>query len=98
MTASWIINEYLDPCTLPDNLAGAFPPLVEPLVDIGYTPVLYCGHQIVNGTNYMLICKRVMLAPVFSTTLVKCIIHETLPVQCQRHYHILSMEELMNIR
>jgi hypothetical protein len=97
MTANWTINDYLDPCNLPQNLASAFPGLVEPLIDIGYTPVLYCGYQCVNGINYMLICKRVTLAPCFSSTLVKCIIHESLPVHGLSHYHILSIEDLMAI-
>ncbi|MBS0967939.1 hypothetical protein CYR40_02160 [Chimaeribacter arupi] len=97
MTAHWIINEYLEACSLPQNLAGAFPALVEPLVGIGYMPVLYCGHQRVHGTNYMLICKRTPFVPGFPSTLVKCVIHETLPVAGQRNYHIVAIEDFMVI-
>lgn len=43
---------------LNEDVRRAFDGALKNLVGAKYTPVLYCGSQVVNGTNYMLICKQ----------------------------------------
>ena len=52
-----IINEPAS--SLPQELATAFSEVNGNLLGATYQPVWYVGKQIVNGTNYMLICKEI---------------------------------------
>lgn len=45
--------------SLPQALASALPHINESLLGATYVPLWYVGHQLVNGTNYMLVCKEI---------------------------------------
>ena len=53
----WNIAD-MTPCNLPQKAASAFSAALENLLGADYEPVLYVGTQIVNGTNYGVICKQ----------------------------------------
>ena len=45
--------------SLPQDLASAISEINGGLLGATYLPIWYVGHQIVNGTNHMLICKEI---------------------------------------
>lgn len=52
---SWKI-ENLNEIKLPEDVEKAFNAVTSRnIVKAIYTPVLYCGHQVTKGTNYMII-------------------------------------------
>lgn len=53
----WNIAD-MTPCNLPQKAASAFSGVMDGLTGADYEPVLYVGKQIVNGTNYGVICKQ----------------------------------------
>ena len=55
MVGTWKIPE-MEPVKLPEMAATAFADVIRGLIGATYIPVLYCGEQVVNGTNYMIIC------------------------------------------
>ena len=59
---SWKLAD-LQPCDLPQKAASAFTAAFETLIGANYEPLLYCGKQVVNGTNYAIICKQSIPAP-----------------------------------
>jgi hypothetical protein len=42
---------------LPEGLKKFFSEVMGKMVGVGYEPLLYCGHQLVNGINHMVLCK-----------------------------------------
>ena len=52
-----IVNEPAS--SLPQELATAIGEVNSGLLGATYQPIWYVGKQIVNGTNYMLICKEI---------------------------------------
>ena len=58
----WNIAD-MQPCNLPQKAASAFSATLETITGAGYEPVLYCGHQVVNGVNHGVICKQTIPAP-----------------------------------
>ncbi len=67
----------MDPCDLPQNVATGFTQLLGELEGANYTPVLYCGTQVVNGVNHMIICRQTLVTPTTDEHLVKVIINES---------------------
>ena len=61
MVGTWKIPE-MEPVKLPEMAAAAFADVIRGLIGATYIPVLYCGEQFVNGTNYMIICKQIIAA------------------------------------
>jgi len=51
--------------------------VLENLVGMKYEIVLYCGYQVVNGVNYMLLCKGTSVTEKPYTVLAKVIINES---------------------
>lgn len=78
LLGGWEI-EKMEPCPLPEKLATGFSQAMEGFVGAEYVPVLYCGKQIVAGTNYMLICKGKLATKEAQETFVAMTLHETLP-------------------
>lgn len=50
--------EEMTPTALPPEVQAGFNETLGKLNGPDYIPVLYLGHQIVAGINYMLICKQ----------------------------------------
>lgn len=56
----WEIAE-MQPGLLPEKVASAFSEVTSSLIGAKYVPVLYCGQQIVHGSNHMVICEQTIL-------------------------------------
>lgn len=78
LAGGWQIAE-MEACNLPEKLATGFSEVVSGLVGATYVPVLFCGTQIVNGTNYMLICKQTLVTREPQEHLVQMVLHEDIP-------------------
>lgn len=87
----------LEACPLPEKLATGFSSAVLQLLGADYVPVLYCGSQLVSGTNYMLICKQTLATAEKQEHLVKMVLHEKLPASGEivGEFMILSIETIV---
>ena len=65
-------------CNLPQKVQSAFTAVTGDMTGAEYEPIAYLGSQIVNGTNYRILCKRRLVIPNSQPTRVKMIIHEEL--------------------
>ncbi len=67
-------------CKLPDEVQAAFDAVYGKLIGCKYTPVLYCGQQVVSGRKYMIICKTTPAVryPELAEELIKVIIYAPL--------------------
>lgn len=65
----------MQPANLPQEAATAFSEVISSMVGAKYMPVLYCGKQIVHGTNYMIICKQTLAVQGAAEHVVKMIIN-----------------------
>ena len=63
---------------LPQKAQSAFTAVTSSLVGVDYQPVLYVGHQLVNGTNHCILALQRIVIPDEEYRLVKIIIHEDL--------------------
>ncbi len=91
MPGRWGINENLGPCGLPEELASAFTQLLGNIQGARYTPILYCGSQVVAGTNYMVLAKQEIVCAEMIEKLVKIIFYKNL----QNEFSITSIESIM---
>lgn len=78
MSGNWKLAE-MNPCNLPEQVATGFAEAISGLVGAAYIPVLYCGEQLVHGTNHMLICKQTLITAQPQEHLVKIILNQPLP-------------------
>ena len=77
LLGGWDISE-LKGCNLPRKAQSAFTGATMDLVGADYTPVLYVGKQLVNGTNYCFIALQTLVTAQPKKRLVKLVIHESL--------------------
>ena len=56
MTGGWKYEEF-ENCKLPEKVETGWAQVFSDHLGVEFTPALYCGSQIVNGTNYMIIAK-----------------------------------------
>ena len=75
MLGGWNIDE-IKGVNLPQKVASTFTAVTGELVGAEYMPVLYVGKQIVNGTNYCIICVQRIVIPNSEKRLVKMVINE----------------------
>lgn len=94
MTGAWKLAE-MEPCALPEKVATGFTEAFEGLVGAHYIPVLYCGEQLVHGTNHMLICKQTLVTQPPAEHLVKVILNEPLPTDEDQNWKIVSIDEIV---
>lgn len=59
MLGTWEIAK-MKKSSLPEKVASGFSEATKNLKGAKYRPVLYCGKQIVAGTNHMIICKQTL--------------------------------------
>ena len=76
MVGGWKINEEMVECKLPEEIKIAFNEIN--IVGAKYVPVLYVGHQLVSGKNYMLICKQTLATQEQSQGVVQMTIYKPL--------------------
>lgn len=74
MVGTWNLAS-MKPVNLPERVATAFSEAIQSLVGAKYIPVLYCGEQLVHGTNYMIICKQTIIAMGAAEHLVTMVIN-----------------------
>ncbi len=76
---NWVLEEFT-PCDLPQDVASGFTQVMNEMVGVHYTPLLYAATQLVSGKNHMIICESspVVVDPVRS--LVAVYLHQELPV------------------
>ena len=75
MVGNWILEEFKS-VNLPQKLASGFTAVTGGLVGADYQPVLYVGHQVVNGMNYCVLAIQRITTANPDTRLVKMIINE----------------------
>jgi hypothetical protein len=61
--------------SLPEELATAIGAINSEIVGATYIPIWYVGKQVVNGTNYYLVCKEVRATKDHDTMIVGLIIN-----------------------
>jgi len=75
---SWMPAPFPIACALPEKVATAFAEATMDLRGAEYIPLLYCGEQLVDGTNYVIICGQIMITNPPVHHIVKMIIHAPL--------------------
>ncbi len=75
LTGGWTLAP-MQACDLPQNVATGFTQVFGNLEGADYTPVLYCGTQVVNGTNHMIICRQNLVTLEKEEHLVKVVLNE----------------------
>ena len=65
----------MQPAALPEKVASAFSDVTSSMVGAKYVPVLYCGEQVVHGTNYMIICKQTLAVQGAAEHIIKMVIN-----------------------
>lgn len=93
---TWKIAK-MEPCSLPEPVATGFKEAFAGWIGATYTPVLYCGEQLVHGTNYLLICYQTLLAPPSGPNehVVKVLLNKPLPSDADPSWHIISVEPII---
>lgn len=94
MSGTWNLPEMY-PCNLPEKVATGFSEAFGKMAGGSYIPVLYCGNQIVHGTNHMLICRQTMSVLTKEFHLVKVILHQPLPADTDQTWKIESIETII---
>ncbi len=64
--------------SVPDHVKDLFDRITEKLLGMRYIPVAYIGSQIVNGTNYRILCRIAPVVPDGKETWAIVTIHEDL--------------------
>lgn len=93
MVGAWNYD-VLKACELPQKVASGFSEIFSNIVGADYTPVLYCGTQVVNGFNHMLICKSRICHPDAEDKLTKVILNELPEDEIKSQWSIVSIEEI----
>ncbi len=60
---SFEVNDGSIPALENENVKNAFDKATETLLGVNYEPVAYLAKQIVNGTNYMILCRTQVVSP-----------------------------------
>lgn len=76
----WSMNSDLieDNTQIPQEFLDIFNEAVEGIDGVGYTPLLYCGSQLVSGHNYMFIARSTLVLPSPKYHVVKMVIYKPL--------------------
>lgn len=71
----WNLDE-IKGCNLPQKAQSAFTSVMGDLVGADYEPICYLGSQIVNGTNYRILCIKTPVIPNGEKSIVKVIVND----------------------
>lgn len=71
---SWEIEQFKT-TGLPQGVQSAFTDVTSEIVGADYQPVLYLGHQVVNGVNHCILCVKRSVTLEGECSLVKMIIN-----------------------
>jgi len=76
--------------SLPQKLATGFVKAFEHYVGASYEPIYYVAKQLVNGTNYKLVCKGKMVTAEPFGFCAKVILHEDL----NGNFSVMHIDEI----
>ena len=93
MLGTWEIAK-MKKSSLPEKVANGFSEATKNLKGAKYRPVLYCGKQIVAGTNHMIICKQTLSDREGTEHVVAMMLHQPLPKQGKK-WEIVSITPLV---
>lgn len=93
MTGTWKLAD-INPCNLPEKVATGFSSTLVNLDGAYYIPVLYCGEQLVHGTNHMLICKQTLATAQSEEHLTKVILNQPLPTDADQTWKLISIDAI----
>lgn len=93
MFGAWKIAD-MGACNLPQDVATGFSEAFADLQGASYIPVLYCGEQLVHGTNHMIICKQTLVTNPPAEHVVSVILHKPLPTDPEKAWEILTITNL----
>lgn len=93
MVGAWNYD-VLKSCNLPEKVATGFSSVFASFVGADYTPVLYCGTQVVHGVNHMIICKSRICHKDAVDRLTKVILNEVPEDEINSKWSIVSIEEI----
>lgn len=94
MFGAWILENDFNVGTMPQKVATGFEEAFNGLVGASYEPVLYLGHQVVNGINHAILCKEIMVNAEGTEHIVKVILHEKPVDGAKSEFSIL---EIVNV-
>lgn len=94
MFGGWILENDFNIGTLPQKVATGFEKVFDGWVGASYEPILYLGHQIVNGVNHAILCKQNVITKDPSEHIVKIILHEKVLDGAKSEFEIL---EIVNV-
>ena len=89
---TWVLEEFT-PCELPKEVATGFSQVMDQIIGVNYTPLLYAASQIVAGKNHMIICECVPVAINPVRSLVAVYLHQALPAEGEE-FRLLSVEPI----
>ncbi len=93
MIGTWNFST-LKACNLPEKVATGFSEVFSHLCGAEYTPVLYCGTQLVHGINHMIICKMKVCHPDATEKLAKVIINEVPKTELESLWSIVTIQDI----
>lgn len=77
MVGAWKIAK-MKTVKLPEKVATGFKQATKDLKGAQYRPVLYCGKQVVTGTNHLIVCKQVLSDKDKTEHVVKMVLNKPL--------------------
>lgn len=81
LKGGWVIDPVITVDKLPEKLATGYYQAFENWEGASYKPLVYCGTQVVSGTNHMFICEQTLVTNPPMKHIAKVILHETLPAE-----------------
>lgn len=90
----WNLAE-MEACNLPQDVASSFTKLMEEWVGAGLVPVPYCGTQLVNGTNHLLICRETLITAEPEEGLAEVILHHERDAKPDDGWSILCIKRIL---
>lgn len=93
MVGAWKIAK-MKTAKLPEKVATGFKQATDGLKGARYRPVLYCGKQIVSGTNHLIICKQTLSDKDKTEHMVEITLHQPQP-KAGKKWKIVSIKPLI---
>lgn len=88
----WVVEENPSIGKLPQELASGFYTAAEHYTGMQLNPILYCGSQVVNGINYMVICEGTIVTAAPEKKILAVVVHSS----PDGKYTITSVDTLLS--
>ena len=89
ITGGWNYLE-MDACKLPEEVASGWTQVFNGHLGVEFIPALYCGSQVVNGTNHMIIAKAKTVTNPPREYMAKVILY----VDLEGKFSLVSIDEI----